>query len=159
MPWAGTPLPALEQPVGSPQLMALQLDDGDPQSVLFRCGAILDELISTAKLVVNWWMHTGYTNGPFQFEARCDARRTGDSAAVNSWGTTVSGDASAFPVTASELAFGSIEIPVGAYRDNVEYGDDLDVLLTLLPNGARAAVVQKLYIKWVELRLEIPDVA
>lgn len=158
VPWAGTSLPALEQPVGSPQLMALDLDDPASQSVLIRCGRIFDELASTADLVLSWWMHTGYTDGPYQFEAKCDARREGDGAAANSWGTPVVAPQGAFPGSASELAFGEIRFPAGAERDNVQYGDDLDILLTLLTDAARSAVSQKLYLKWAEVRLEIPDV-
>ncbi|MBE7507812.1 MAG: hypothetical protein HS101_16215 [Planctomycetia bacterium] len=159
VPWGGSPLPAIEQPVNSPQLMEMSLDDTEPQSVLIRCGRIFDELVSTADLVIAWWMHTGYTNGPFQFTTRCDSRRMGDDAATNSWGTTVNGQLLAFPASASELAFGEIVIPAGVTRDNIQYGDDLDIQLTLLPDAARSGVSQKLYLKWVEVRLEIPDVA
>lgn len=160
VPWGGTSLPVIEQPVGSPKLMALALDDTVPQSVLIRCGRIFDELVSTARLVVSWWMHTGYTSGPYQFQAKVDARRAGDSGALNSFPETpVSGAVGAFPVTGGTLVFEEIEFPIGAQRDNVVYGDDLDVNLWLLQNGARAGVSQKLYIKWVEVRLEIPPLA
>lgn len=158
VPWGGSPLPAIEQPVSSPPLMAMVLDDTEPQSVLVRCGRIFDELVSTARLVIGWWMHTGYTGGPYQFQARCDARRAGDSGALNSFADAVNGTASVFPASASELVFEEIEFPVGALRDNVQYGDDLDVILLLLQNGARSGVSQKLYLKWLEVRLEIPDV-
>jgi len=137
-------------------VVKLPLDDEGEVSVVVRCGRILEPLASIAPLRLLLAFFADCQGGSFAVKVQCDASNAGDDGDGANWNATETSIGGAFPVTQGELVCAAAEIPAGDARDTLDDGDDLDILLRLLPDAGHAADTT-LYLRSIEVRQELPD--
>lgn len=135
-------------------VIKVPLDDAGDVWVVLRCGRIIEPYAGTASLLVHLSFFTGYTNGPYEFRTRCSAKAPPDDGDALAWNAVEASVSGSFPATSDELVHAEITVPTGDARDNLVQGDEFDILLRLLPDGARPAGF--LYLREVEVRQELP---
>ncbi len=132
----------------------MPLDASGEVAIVVRCGRILESLASAAPLTVLLSFFTPDTGSSYDIRLQCAARQPGDDGDAAAWNGVESQITGSFPA-AGELVHAETAIAAGDARDNLDTDQELEVLVRLLPDGARPA--DFLWLLAVEVRQELPE--
>lgn len=134
---------------------AIPLGAGVNVSFQIQARRISEELAATARLIIGLFLRTGSINTSYQFTAQCMAVGADDTS--ETLGTLVTGGAANTPGSVYQRIYHEIEIETDDYRNYLTDGDQLDIVLTLVWNAARAGNANDLLIEAADMRLQLPE--